>query len=240
MMKSTIQPLAAFLLAIFAISDLATQPASAEACEPSAVNITTSAAPEPNPAPLRQANSQVQQAASEGKPDIVILGDSIAARWPERPLKMALGSSSLVKLGVGGDKTQNALWRLNEPAFSAWRPKKVYLVIGTNNLAARDPACAIVAGILAIVDKIDKTWMNPEITIIGIMPRGAKFDFRDADRIAINNDLKSAASKNNKVRFIDPSANIVCSPSQPCENFGKDHLHPTGAGYTIINALLKS
>ena len=42
-----------------------------------------------------------------------------------------------MNLGIGGDRTQHVLWRLDNGNIDGIKPKLAVLMIGTNNSAAR-------------------------------------------------------------------------------------------------------
>ena len=61
------------------------------------------------------------RAGNRGPVDILLVGDSITQQWGSvldgKPLNAAwqkhFGRYQTINLGIGGDKTQNALWRLD-------------------------------------------------------------------------------------------------------------------------------
>src|SRR5688500_5427465 len=76
--------------------------------------------------------------AKKGDVDLLFLGDSITDAWRGRkeiweknfaPLKAA-------NFGIGGDRTQHVLWRLQNGEFDGIKPKVVMLMIGTNNVSS--------------------------------------------------------------------------------------------------------
>jgi hypothetical protein len=50
-----------------------------------------------------------------------------------------LSSLGIFNAGVGGDKVQNVLWRLEQGLLSDFHPKLVVLQIGTNNIDQDHP-----------------------------------------------------------------------------------------------------
>ncbi|MCB1093710.1 MAG: GDSL family lipase, partial [Verrucomicrobiae bacterium] len=71
-----------------------------------------------------------------GEAELVFLGDSITAGWSGKgqevwkkywePLKAA-------NFGIGGDRTEHILWRLQHGNYDGLKPKLTVLMIGTNN-----------------------------------------------------------------------------------------------------------
>jgi hypothetical protein len=50
-----------------------------------------------------------------------------------------LSSLGIFNAGVGGDKVQNVLWRLEQGLLSDFHPKLIVLQIGTNNIEQDHP-----------------------------------------------------------------------------------------------------
>ena len=213
--------------------------ASQPVCDPLAVAAASSAAPEQS-ASGRQEAADLRAASNGLHPDAVAVGDSITFGWPALPLQAALGANRLAKLGVEGDTIQNLLWRLKAPEFSAWRPARVVVLIGTNNLTTQLPACAIAEGIRSLVKRIDRLWHKPTLYIVGILPRGPGFGFRAVDIAAINLSLKDLASKRRKSHYIGVGKDISCWYVDGCRYFNRDQLHPRPEGFDLLNRAIAS
>jgi len=122
----------------------------------------------------------VLERARNNLAEIVFIGDSITEGWEGAPeqWKMLIGSHSAINLGVGGDRTQHVLWRLEQAPLSAVNPKVVVVMIGTNNIY--DDNCPdILAGIHDVVNLIHKQCPNAEVLVLDIPPRG---DLKDSAR----------------------------------------------------------
>ena len=52
------------------------------------------------------------EATKSKKIDLCLLGDSITAGWPKDQFAKNFGKYNAVNFGVGGDRTENVLWRL--------------------------------------------------------------------------------------------------------------------------------
>ena len=71
--------------------------------------------------------------ASQGPIDVLLVGDSITIQWGESWKKHFPGLKA-VNIGIGGDKTQNVLWRLDHGGVEGLQPKAIVLMIGNNNM----------------------------------------------------------------------------------------------------------
>src|SRR5436190_19976020 len=97
--------------------------------------------------------------AKRGNVDVLFLGDSITDAWGGEGHGKGGGASIFEKefvplkaanFGIGGDRTQHVLWRLQNGELEGIQPKVVMLMIGTNNLGSNTPE-EIADGITAIV-----------------------------------------------------------------------------------------
>jgi len=90
--------------------------------------------------------------------EVLLLGDSMCERWLSSGKQLweteVMGDHRRLRVfnaGVGGDKTQHVLWRLEEKLIGdEFKPQFAIVLIGTNNLEA-DSAEDIALGIDAIV-----------------------------------------------------------------------------------------
>jgi hypothetical protein len=78
-------------------------------------------------------------------------------------------------LGIGGDRTQDLLWRLEHGELEGPEPRVVVLEVGANNLShntGEEIACAI----RAIVAVIRGRRPGATIIVIAIPPRGSHLE----------------------------------------------------------------
>src|SRR5204863_676117 len=80
------------------------------------------------------------------------------------PLKSA-------NFGIGGDRTEHVLWRLQNGELDGIQPKVVVLMIGTNNTGANS-AEDIADGIKAIVKTIREKSKDSKVLLLAVFPRG--------------------------------------------------------------------
>lgn len=116
--------------------------------------------------------------AAKGEAELVFLGDSITemTRGSES-WKQAFGSYRYVNFGIGGDRTQNVLWRLEHGAIGALKPKLVVLLIGTNNIGTTpDDVGDITRGVTAVVARLRTGFPKTKVLVLGIFPREVKAD----------------------------------------------------------------
>jgi beta-glucosidase len=110
----------------------------------------------------------------EGKVDLVFIGDSITQGWEgagKNVWQEYYAKRNAVNLGIGGDRTQHVLWRLDHGNIDGISPKLAVLMIGTNNSRDNTPD-EIAAGVKAIVEKLRTRLPSTKILVLGIFPRG--------------------------------------------------------------------
>jgi platelet-activating factor acetylhydrolase IB subunit beta/gamma len=158
-----------------------------------------------------------------GSTEAIIIGDSLVQGWPP--------DGRVFNMGVGIDRTQQVLWRLQNERLQRLRPKTVVLLIGTNNLSAGDKGCAIAAGISAIVAQVKSLWAPERVLVFGIPPR---FDDRgkerNGERLAANELVRRMPG----IRYIDVEERMLC-----CEPYLADRLHVNKRGYDVLSEALR-
>ncbi len=70
---------------------------------------------------------------NKGPIDVLLVGDSITIQWGEA-WKKHFPKLTAVNIGIGGDKTQNVLWRLDHGGAEGLQPRAIVLMIGNNNM----------------------------------------------------------------------------------------------------------
>ncbi len=80
-----------------------------------------------------------------------------------------------MNIGIGGDKTQNVLWRIDHGGFEGLEPKAIVLMIGNNNMFFT-PETGIVAAALGIqmcVRNLRENFPGAGLIVVKILPAHA-------------------------------------------------------------------
>ncbi len=174
--------------------------------------------------------------AQQGGIDIVFVGDSITEGWEWNEgieWKKRFEPLRAANFGIGGDTTQNLLWRLDHGAIGTLRPKLVVLLIGTNNLG-RENATAdeVVRGIKAILGRLRTGYPDATILLHGIFPCDASPSAEIRTRVAaVNHQLRALDGLDGKVLFRDIGARFLEPDGSISTAVMADGLHPTPEGY---------
>src|SRR5687768_10727143 len=109
------------------------------------------------------------------KCELVFIGDSITQGWEGEGKQVwadNFAKYNAVNLGIGGDRTQHVLWRLDNGNLEGLKPKAAVVMIGTNNSNGEDNTVEqIAAGVRAIVQKLRTKLPSTKILLIPIFPR---------------------------------------------------------------------
>ena len=117
--------------------------------------------------------------ARKGDVNVLFLGDSITAGWRGKAAKPTwdryFAPLEAANFGIGGDRTEHVLWRIQNGELEGITPKVVVLMIGTNN-SGSNTAQEIAEGITAIVKEIPKHAPHTKILLLGIFQRQGRAD----------------------------------------------------------------
>lgn len=221
------------------------------ACDPLAIDLTLTPQRTPNYPNLKE-TLRVQAARPE-RADVVLLGDSLFAGWGT-DLPSAFPATDIYDFAVGGDRVPNVLWRLEKTDLSNLRPSAAVLLIGTNDLAAGTPACAVAIGIETIVERLRALWPETNVLVLTIPPRGADFHTLDDRRLEVNQAIAMLAGRVDRLHavMIDDDAFTCGQYGKPplaegpettrrsCDNYVDDNLHFSTQGYVALGHILKS
>lgn len=181
--------------------------------------------------------------ASRANPRLVLIGDSITQGWggPGRNVGSVAGDAygrylapfRAVNMGMSGDRTQHALWRIDHGALDHSRPDAVAILIGVNNLNADSPM-AIVRGVEAVALKVRRKQPQAKVVLHALFPVGATpSDPRRALVKEVNEGL-AAIAKRHKLLWLDLTTNFTLPDgSVNWDRMSGDALHLRQGGYEV-------
>ena len=180
--------------------------------------------------------------AKQGDIDLLFLGDSITQNWggPGKAVwTQYYGAMKAAAFGVGYDRTQHLLWRLQNGEGEGFSPKAVVLLIGTNNIGLNTPA-EIAAGVGAVVHEVRSRFTGAKILLLGIFPRDLPGS-RNRQLVADTNQLISALNDGQHVFFLDLTDKFVGPDGTIPADVMADRppLHPTAKGHAIWAEAIK-
>lgn len=182
--------------------------------------------------------------AKRGGVDLLFLGDSITDAWGgEGHNPKASGAAIFEKeflplkaanFGIGGDRTQHVLWRLQNGELDGIEPKVVMLMIGTNNSNREDNTAEEIAdGVTAIVKEIHKRSPKTKVLLLAVFPRGAKPN-PQREKISKVNEIISKLDDGGKtVKYLDIGNKFLEADGTLPKEIMPDFLHLSPRGYQI-------
>jgi beta-glucosidase len=169
--------------------------------------------------------------AKKGSIGLLFLGDSITQGWGDnRVWKRYYGAREAVNFGIGGDRTQHVLWRLDNGEIDGIQPKVVVLMIGTNNIGS-NTTDEIAEGVKEIVRLLRSKLSASKILLLGVFPRGEK-PGPVRDSVKEIND-KIAMLNGDMVTYLDIGSRFVEKDGTISREIMPDALHLSQKGYMI-------
>ena len=220
------------------VEQSAQQPEAAPVIAPEPIQpATTTPVSRESGASARQ--NLVLERANTSHAQVVLIGDSITEGWEgaRDQLQSLVGLRSAANLGVGGDRTQHVLWRLQQAPLMSVNPKVIVLMIGTNNIYD-DSADDIVAGIRAITALMNQQCPNAEILVLDIPPRGDPMDSARAKIAQINAELAQGEWPGH-ARFVRVGNQFLGADGALDRADLPDLLHFSQKGYAMWAASIK-
>lgn len=167
---------------------------------------------------------------------LLFIGDSITQAW-EGPGKSAweetFGKYKPLNLGIGGDRTQHVLWRLENGNLEGLNPKAAVVMIGTNNSNGNDNTAEEIAeGITAIVTKLRKDLPEMKILLLSVFPRGEKPN-PQREKISKINNIIAKLDDGQNVHYLDIGPKFLGEDESLSKEVMPDYLHLSPKGYEI-------
>ncbi len=173
----------------------------------------------------------IYEAMPDRKGEIIFLGNSITERvnWSE-----LLENDKIINRGIGGDICWGVYDRLNEVLAS--RPKKIFLLIGINDIGRGIPKEVITAKYEQIIEKIKEQSPKTKLilqTVIPILEESIWYNYmkgKSPKIIELNEEIKRLAEKFS-LEVIDLHKAFSDSEGQLIKEYTIDGLHLNGKGY---------
>jgi len=178
-----------------------------------------------------------KRAAEAGeKAQIIFIGDSITQGWEGAGKEVwtkYYAHRNAVNLGIGGDRTQHVLWRLDNGNLTDLKPKAAILMIGTNNSNGEDNTVDQIAdGVTAIVKKLRAKLPKTKVLLLPIFPRSENPSAQRGKVLQVNQVIQKLADDQN-VFWIDFGYKFVNDDGTIPKDLMPDYLHLSTKGYEI-------
>lgn len=172
--------------------------------------------------------------------DIIFLGNSITAGtdWSE-----LLRMNNVRNRGISGDISFGVLERLDE--VTSGKPKKVFILIGINDIARDIPDSIILKNYGSIIQKIKRGSTATKIYFHTLLPVNNEFTQfknhynRDEHILYVNAELKKIATGYG-ITLIDIYPHFLNAENKLDKKYTVDGLHLNVAGYKLWASILKN
>jgi hypothetical protein len=148
--------------------------------------------------------------ANPGPVDVLLVGDSITIQWGASWAKQ-FPDRKAVNIGIGGDKTQNVLWRLDHGGVDGLKPKAIVLMIGNNNMffTPETGVAAAAMGVEACARNLREKFPDAELIVAKILPCHAPKNRFYEDILLTNAEIdKLNLGADPKIRVLDLTADF--------------------------------
>ncbi len=219
------------LFGLFAVAGLAQNPAA----------IPTPRNPQTAPAWISRHEGNLEEAKKD-EIDFLFLGDSITDNWRKKGLPVwekYYASRHAANFGIGGDRTQHVLWRIEQGELDGLKPRVIVLMIGTNN-SNSDSAVQIAEGVEKIVAEVRGKCPDSKMLLLGIFPRNKPVD-KPTQMETINqvNERIARLADGKTIRFLNINQKFLGADGKVHEDIMPDFLHLSEEGYQIWAAAME-
>jgi lysophospholipase L1-like esterase len=186
-----------------------------------------------------------------GPCDVLLVGDSITQQWGSPLDKGVLNTAWLkafpnaktINIGIGGDKAQNVLWRLDHGGVDGLKPRAIVLMIGNNNMffTPETGVEAAAKGVQACLENLREKFPEADLVLVKILPCHApKVRFYE-DILKTNAEIdKLKLDADPKVKVLDLTKDFLNAEGTiKTELYASDKIHLSLAGYEVYASRLK-
>jgi beta-glucosidase len=170
------------------------------------------------------------------KSQLIFIGDSITQGWEGAGKEIwadRFAKFDAINLGIGGDRTQHVLYRLDNGNLEGLSPNAAVVMIGTNNSNGEDNTAEQIAeGVRAIVQKLRSELPSTKILLIPIFPRGENVNPQRGKINQANQIIQKLADGQN-VLWVDFGHKFINDEGRIPRDIMPDFLHLSPKGYEI-------
>lgn len=158
--------------------------------------------------------------------DIVMIGDSITheGHW-----KDMFPNIKIANRGVGGDRTDDVLRRIND--IISLKPNKAFLMVGINDIGWGRCVQDVIDDYLKIIEILQKN--NIEIFIQSTIECNRRICGKKLDRVRLLNEKLQNYSRENDLYFINLNEILSEEKNGLLDKYTTDGIHLSGAGYMV-------
>ncbi|XP_023345414.1 platelet-activating factor acetylhydrolase IB subunit gamma [Eurytemora carolleeae] len=181
------------------------------------------------------------QDARDAEPEVLWIGDSLIQNLCLSKIwEKSFCAMHSLNFGIGGDRTEHVLWRLENGELENISPKIVVVLVGTNNHG--DTPEQIAEGLKVICTVIRDRQPQSFVLLLSLLPRGHQPNsLRDRNK-AVNGIMEEYVKGNSKLQFVNIDTGFIQADKSISHHDMYDYLHLTQKGYSMafepVNELL--
>jgi lysophospholipase L1-like esterase len=161
--------------------------------------------------------------------DLCFLGDSITSGWPGDLMNTYFGKYKPANFGIGGDRAENVLFRLENGELQWTSPKVIVLLLGTNNSGMNNSG-EIALGVATVIRQLRGMLPETKILLLAIFP--SKDPGKDSKTRGANTYL-AKMDDGKMVRYLDINAKFMDKDGKLRNDVMQDGVHLNRNGYAI-------
>ncbi|MBT4034283.1 MAG: hypothetical protein HOB84_12470 [Candidatus Marinimicrobia bacterium] len=167
--------------------------------------------------------------------DIVFLGNSITEGFD---LDHYFPEYRIVNRGIIADHMDGIMERLENSALSL-KPKKLFLMIGINDIGDQRNDEYLKAMFVSLVDTLATSLPKTEIYLLSILPTSARWKNCPPDQIKRLNGFLARLALEIDLNFINLYPYFLGDMQYLNPDLTRDGLHPNQAGYDVMARKIK-
>lgn len=167
--------------------------------------------------------------------ELVFVGDSITEYWGREGQDVwneYFGNRNALNFGIGGDRTENVLWRIDHAQLDQLSPKVAVVMIGVNNYDVND-AYEISEGTRTIVDRLSDLWPDAQILVMGILPAGWRAPNELRDTMAAASARVERTVPGGNVHYLNINERFLDAEGYLLPGLLIDAFHLSPKGYRV-------
>jgi len=170
------------------------------------------------------------------KETIVFTGSSSVRMWEN--LQESFPEHQILNTGFGGSEASDLLFFLDELVLS-YKPKKVFIYEGDNDLWANKKPNTIIKTTDKIIQAIHNKDLNTQVVLISAKPSISRWNIRNKYK-RLNRKMKRLVKNDDRVKFVDVWQPMLTNRKLNKSLFIEDGLHMNQMGYDIWYDALKN
>ena len=183
-----------------------------------------------------QLQENVDRLGNDAK--VIFVGDSITQGWEGNGAaiwQQTFAPCNAINLGIGGDRTEHVLWRMQNGNLRGLAPDVAVVMIGTNNFGQEesDSAAVVLDGVVAVVEQLKKSLPNVQVLLLDIFPRGKSFNAMRGSILQVNQALQATFATDSRVSFFPIGHLFIEEDGSINPDIMPDYLHLSTQGYQI-------